>query len=202
MTRVKICGLRRECDIAYANRLLPDYIGFIFAKKSRRYLTPETAAQLKARLDGRIKAVGVFVDAPAAEIAALAQAGTIDLVQLHGHEDAAYIRALRESVSLPLIQAFRVDTPDDLRRAEASAADYILLDNGAGGTGERFDWSLLQEMRRPFFLAGGLDADNAAEAIAQTHPFAVDVSSGVETDGVKDFEKMKAFVQAVQHSQT
>jgi phosphoribosylanthranilate isomerase len=202
MTRVKICGLRRECDIAYANRLLPDYIGFIFAKKSRRYLTPETAAQLKARLDGRIKAVGVFVDAPAAEIAALAQAGTIDLVQLHGHEDAAYIRALRESVSLPLIQAFRVDTPDDLRRAEASAADYILLDNGAGGTGERFDWSLLQEMRRPFFLAGGLDADNAAEAIAQTHPFAVDVSSGVETDGVKDFEKMKAFVQAVQRSKT
>jgi phosphoribosylanthranilate isomerase len=202
MTRVKICGLRRECDIAYANRLLPDYIGFIFAKKSRRYLTPETAAQLKARLDGRIKAVGVFVDAPAEEIAALAQAGTIDLVQLHGHEDAAYIRALRESVSLPLIQAFRVDTPDDLRRAEASAADYILLDNGAGGTGERFDWSLLQEMRRPFFLAGGLDADNAAEAIAQTHPFAVDVSSGVETDGVKDFEKMKAFVQAVQRSKT
>ncbi len=202
MTRVKICGLRRECDIAYANRLLPDYIGFIFAKKSRRYLTPETAAQLKARLDGRIKAVGVFVDAPAEEIAALAQAGTIDLVQLHGHEDAAYIRALRESVSLPLIQAFRVDTPDDLRRAEASATDYILLDNGAGGTGERFDWSLLQEMRRPFFLAGGLDADNAPEAIAQTHPFAVDVSSGVETDGVKDFEKMKAFVQVVQHSKT
>ena len=196
MTKIKLCGMRRAEDIAAANELEPDYIGFVFAKKSRRCVDFETAAALKRLLSPVIRAVGVFVDEDAEEAAKLLNEGVIDLAQLHGHEDDRYIARLRQLTDRPLIQAFRVFSPEDVRRAEESPADLILLDAGAGG-GTVFDWRLLHTMRRPFFLAGGLDPENVSRAVDQIRPYGVDVSSGIETDGVKDPVKMRAFVAAV-----
>lgn len=196
MTKIKLCGLSRPCDIDAVNALLPDYIGFVFAKKSRRYVAPEKAKALREALNPAIKAVGVFVREEPEVVAGLLNSGVIGLAQLHGGEDEAYIARLRALTDRPLIQAFRVEAPADLDRARASSADYILLDNGAGGTGAAFDWSLLAGFDRPYFLAGGLGPGNVAEAVAALRPFAVDVSSGIETDGYKDISKMKAFVMA------
>ena len=140
--------------------------------------------------------MGVFVDEPPENIAKIVKRGIIDLVQLHGSEDEAYLRRLRELTAAPLIQAFRIRSGKDLPAAERSTADYVLLDAGAGD-GKVFDWSLLENFRRPYFLAGGLDPENAGPAVRTLHPFTVDVSSGIETGGVKDPEKMKAFVSAV-----
>ena len=197
MTKIKMCGLSRLCDIEWANALMPDYIGFVFAKKSRRYVAPMIAHSLREKLDRSIRAVGVFVNEAPEDVAALLNDGIIDIAQLHGSEDADYIKALRALTDRPLIQAFRVENSAGLERAQASAADYILLDNGAGGTGTSFDWALLKDFDRPFFLAGGLEPGNVARAIRALHPFAVDVSSGIETDGAKDYMKMTAFVNAV-----
>ena len=197
MTRIKLCGLSRPCDIEAANALRPEYIGFVFASKSRRCVSPETAEALRKMLDPAIRAVGVFVREDPERIAGLLERGIIDLAQLHGNEDEKYIARLRALTGKPLIRAFRVDSPADLADARESTADFILLDNGAGGTGESFDWSLLQGFGRPYFLAGGLNPENAAAAVETLRPFAVDVSSGIETDGVKDGKKMKAFVDAV-----
>ena len=197
MTKIKLCGLSRPCDIEWANALMPDYIGFVFARKSRRYVMPETAKELRGKLGPAIQAVGVFVNESPEVVAVLLNDGIIDLAQLHGGEDEAYITALRRLTDRPLIQAFRVESRADLDRARRSSADHILLDNGAGGTGTAFDWALLKEFDRPYFLAGGLSPENVAQAVKAVHPFAVDVSSGIETDGVKDYKKMTAFVSAV-----
>jgi len=197
MTRIKLCGLTRPCDIDWANDLQPDYIGLVFAQKSKRYVSPERAKALRERLDPNIRAVGVFVNEAPETVAALLNDGIIDVAQLHGGEDADYIKTLRKLTDKPLIKAFRIDSAADLDRARLSTADHILLDNGAGGTGTAFDWSVLKDFDRPFFLAGGLGPDNVARAIKAVHPFAVDVSSGIETDGVKDYKKMTAFVSAV-----
>ena len=196
MTKIKLCGLSRACDIEEANRLQPDYIGFVFAKKSSRFVTPEQAGELKKQLRPEIRAVGVFVNETPEAVAALLNSGVIDLAQLHGSEDAEYIRRLRDLTESPLIQAFRIRSKEDLSRAEASAADEILLDAGAG-TGTVFDWSLLRNMERRYFLAGGLNPENVREAIRDLHPYGVDVSSGIETDALKDRTKMAAFVAAV-----
>ena len=197
-TKIKLCGLSRDCDMEAVNVLKPDYIGFIFAPKSRRYVSPERAAKLKRALDPGIRTVGVFVNEDPDRIAALVESGTIDLVQLHGAEDAKYIRMLRKKVgAVPVIQAFRIDGADDIRRAENSPADLVLLDSGTGGTGTVFDWDLAARLERPCFLAGGLDPENVAAAVARLRPYAVDVSSGIETGGYKDREKMAAFVSAV-----
>lgn len=201
-TKIKICGLTRAQDIRTANALQLDYIGFVFAPKSKRFVPPEQAKQLRQQLAPGIQAVGVFVNAPPEQIAALLADGTIDIAQLHGQEDAAYLARLRSLTSAPLWQAFRVETTADISRANASPADLVLLDHGAGGTGESFDWNLLHGMARPFVLAGGLTPQNAAEAIAKAHPYAVDTSSGCETDGVKDPAKMLAFVNAVRNTKT
>ena len=196
MTRVKMCGMRRAEDIEAANRLMPEYIGFVFAPASRRYIAPEEAAALRQRLRPGIRAVGVFVDAKESAAARLLAEGVIDIAQLHGSEDGEYISRLRAVSGKPVIRAFRVKGEADLRAAEASAADMILLDAGAGD-GKTFDWSLLSSVSRPYFLAGGLTPENAAEAVKRFHPFAVDVSSGIETDGFKDYTKMRAFMRAV-----
>ena len=156
MTRIKLCGLTRPCDIRAANGLKPEYIGFVFALKSRRYVSPEKARELRAMLDAPIRAVGVFVNETPEKVAGLLNGGVIDLAQLHGGEDETYIARLRALTDKPLIQAFRVDTAADLERARDSAADHILLDHGPGGTGTAFDWSLLRGFDRPFFLAGAL----------------------------------------------
>lgn len=194
--KIKLCGLTRPCDIEAVNELQPDYIGFVFAKKSRRYVSPEKAEELKAMLAPGIQAVGVFVNEEPEQIVSLLEAGIIDVAQLHGQEDEREIRRLRELTDHPLIQAFRMDTEQDVERANASTADYVLLDSGAGGTGTVFDWDLLQAIRRPYFLAGGLDTENLGTVKAKLNPYGIDVSSGIETDGYKDKEKMTAFVAA------
>lgn len=197
MTKIKLCGLTRPEDIAAANALQPEYIGFVFVPKSRRYVSREMAAELKAQLSPGIQAVGVFVNEAPESVANLLNAGIIDIAQLHGQEDAAYIARLRGLTERPLWQAFRVTDAASLAKAEKSPADFVLLDSGAGGTGTTFDWTLLEKFDRPYFLAGGLGPDNAADAVRQLHPYAVDVSSGIETAGKKDPAKMAAFVAAV-----
>lgn len=197
MTKIKLCGLSRPCEIEAANKLQPDYIGFVFAPKSTRYVSPDKAFELKKLLHPSIKAVGVFVREKPETVASLLENGVIDVAQLHGGESEDYIRMLRSLTCKPLIRAFRVDTKGDIEAANISGADYVLLDSGQGGTGTVFDWELLAEMKRPYFLAGGLDAGNVRGAVASLHPYAVDVSSSIETDGQKDIDKMTAFVHAV-----
>ena len=196
MTKIKFCGLSQLQDIEAANILQPDYIGFVFAGKSRRYVSPEQAAALKSILRPDIMAVGVFVDAQIEEITQLAERGIIDVIQLHGSEDESYMQRLRLLTDKPIIKAFIINNAQDIQRAEGSSADYILLDGGKGN-GRVFDWNLLKQIKRPYFLAGGLTIENAAAAVAGLHPFAVDVSSGIESSGRKDKEKMAAFAAAV-----
>lgn len=199
MTRIKLCGLTRPCDIETANTLIPEYIGFVFYKNSRRYVSGSQAKALKKMLHPNIMAVGVFVDEDIETIGALLEEGIIEAVQLHGREDEAYMERLRKITDKPLIKAFRIDGEGDIARADACTADYVLLDSGSGGTGRSFDRRLLSQMNRPYFLAGGLDAKTVQEAVDRWHPYAVDVSSGIETDGYKDAAKMQAFVEAVRN---
>ena len=196
MTKIKFCGLTGDCDIDAANELRPEYIGFVFAPKSKRYVAPERAAELKRQLAAGIKAVGVFVNDDLYHVAELLNRGIIDIAQLHGSEDEEYIGHLRQLTGKPIIRAFRIKTAEDITAAERCTADHVLLDSGAG-TGEVFDWKLIKNMKRPYFLAGGLSPDNVENAVEQLSPYAVDVSSGIETDGVKDKAKMAAFAAAV-----
>ena len=196
MTTIKFCGLTGDCDIDAANELRPEYVGFVFAPKSKRYVMPERAAELKSRLEAGIKAVGVFVNDDLYYVAELLNRGVIDIAQLHGSEDEEYIGQLRQLTGKPVIRAFRIKTAEDIAEAEKCTADHVLLDSGAG-TGEVFDWKLIKNMKRPYFLAGGLSPDNVENAVEQLTPYAVDVSSGIETDGVKDKVKMAAFAAAV-----
>lgn len=184
------------------NRAQPDYAGFVFAP-GRRQVTAEQAENLRRQLDPAIAVVGVFVKAPVEEPAALANRGTIQLIQLHGEEDEAYVKALRERTQAPIIRVIRVRGPESLRDLERYDCDYFLLDTYSGsqfgGMGKTFDHSLIRQARfpRPFFLAGGLDPANVAAAIAESSPFGVDTSSGIETAGIKDENKIRAFVSAV-----
>ncbi len=203
-TKIKLCGMRRPEDILAVNQAKPDYIGFICSRRFWRHISLEEAAVLKEMLDPGIRAVGVFVDEPYEEIAGWLKKGVIDLVQLHGEEDEYYIRQLRkvmlfQETLVPVIQAFRVKTEKDLLRAGHSIADYILLDSGAG-SGVTFDWSLLDSMDRPYFLAGGLGPDNVAEAIRRFHPYAVDMSSSLETERKKDPEKIRSAVREARNA--
>lgn len=197
MTKIKICGLSRLEDIETVNEAKPDYIGFVFAK-SRRQVDRETAKILKAALAPEIKAVGVFVNHHLDEITALAREGIIDLIQLHGDEDEAMIATLKKSVSLPIIKAMRIRDAHDVRK---TAADYRLFDTydagQYGGSGACFNWKLIADVKEDFFLAGGLNCDNIAEAINRVNPFCVDISSGVEIDGKKDREKILKIVEKI-----
>ena len=201
-TKIKICGLSRPEDIEAANRIRPEFIGFVFWKKSKRYVDPDTASALRLILDPHIKAVGVFVDAPIEEVSDLLNRGIIDIAQLHGHEDEDYIDSLREMTDKPVMKAFQLkgeseeETRLTLLQAKYSSADYVLIDSGMG-SGKTFDWDLLKDFDREYFLAGGLDAENVADAIRKTGCYAVDVSSNVETDGRKDEKKIQGFVDAV-----
>ena len=196
MTQIKLCGLRRPEDIEAANRLKPEYIGFVFARKSKRYVDPKTALSLKKSLSPSINAVGVFVNEELSVVADLLNRGIIDVAQLHGSESEEYITELKKATGKPVIRAFKVANPEDVAVAVESSADHILLDAGAGD-GVTFDWSIVKNVERPYFLAGGLNPLNVAEAVEAVHPFAVDVSSGIETDGFKDIDKMAAFMKAV-----
>ncbi len=205
MTKIKMCGLFRDEDIDAANKVKPDYIGFVFYKKSHRYVDLSTAERFKSRLDGSIKAVGVFVDEDIFFIKELVDKKIIDLIQLHGNEDESYISNLRQMLGksdVPIIKALVIRTQDDIHKLSGffsssdsgndTGVDFLLLDSGMG-SGSSFDWNLIHELQKPMFLAGGLNEQNVAEAIDKVHPYAVDVSSGIETDRVKDIDKMKNF---------
>jgi len=196
MTKIKMCGLSRVCDIEYANEVLPEYIGFVFAEKSRRYVSSEKALGLRQKLDRNIIPVGVFVNAQPESIAELVKNKIIDVVQLHGTEDNQYIENLRKLVNVPIIQAFRIEKPEDVQKAQNSPADYVLLDSG-GGSGKTFDHSLLKNINRSYFLAGGLTSENVRDIVNKFQPYAVDASSSLETNGFKDLNKMRAFADAL-----
>lgn len=197
--KIKLCGMFRDCDIDYANEAMPDYIGFILGfPKSHRNIDMGTARQLRSQLSPEIKAVGVFVNSPESTCAECANRGIIDVIQLHGSEDAEFIRRLRELTDAPIIKAARIRTPEDIREVQRLGADFVLLDNGTG-TGEMFDHSLLDgaEIRQPFFLAGGLTPENLRQAAESARPYCVDLSSGVETEKLKDREKMLEAVRII-----
>ena len=195
MTKIKMCGLRRREDIEYANRLLPDYIVYVFAKSSKRYIVPEKAAELTGLLDERIVPVGVFVDSGFDEIYSIVSAGAVRAVQLHGNENEELIRRLQRE-GITVIRAFKVKSNEDIEKANSSCADFVLLDSGSG-SGEVFDWSIIGGIKRDFFLAGGITPENAGKAIKTLNPYGLDASSCLETEGFKDFDKMAAFAEAV-----
>lgn len=193
--KIKICGLSRECDIDFVNEACPDYIGFVFAK-SRRKVSAEQAQLLKMRLDKKIISVGVFVNQEIDFITELVNKGIIDMVQLHGSEDNDYIHRLKEKAVCKIIKALNPENNPDYD------VDYLLFDNGTGGTGKAFDWHQIKEAYgKPFFLAGGLNIDNIDQAIKIVDPYAVDISSGVETDGYKDKDKIIEIVRRIRNEQ-
>lgn len=193
MTKIKICGLSRPEDIDFVNEAGPDYIGFVFAK-SRRQVGEELAKELKHRLKPKIKAVGVFVNEEPDKIIRLCRNNIIDMIQLHGEEDEVYLDFLRKHVSNPVIKAARIRTRQDINETERINSEYLLFDTFMegqyGGSGASFDWSIISEVNKPYFLAGGIHSGNVIEAVTLLHPYAVDVSSGVETDGYKDKDKI------------
>ncbi|MDR3288578.1 MAG: phosphoribosylanthranilate isomerase [Peptococcaceae bacterium] len=193
MARIKICGLFRARDIDFANEAEPDYVGFVFAP-SRRQITAAAAAGFREKLKSGVVPVGVFVNAAIQEIVSLFQNGVIEIAQLHGEEDAVYIEALKQRCSVPVIKAVRVETVQSAPRAEQLPADYLLLDNGAGGSGQTFNWDLIGKVETPYFMAGGIHARNIDGALS-LNPYAIDVSSGAETQGMKDLDKMIALVR-------
>lgn len=232
MTKIKLCGLTRDQDIEIANKLKPEYIGFVFWDRSSRNVSAMQAARLKGKLAPEIKAVGVFVNAPAEQVISLHNVGIIDVAQLHGNENEDYIKKLHDA-GLTVIKAFKMKksgekgheesksgkkeifNKEEIREAlettkkleynsvdnvisEAikSSADYIMFDPGKG-EGATFNWQLIKDVEREFFLAGGLTPENVENAVETVHPFAVDVSSGIETDGHKDEAKMTKFVENV-----
>ncbi len=212
---VKLCGMHTAADVAAVNEAAPGFAGFVVeVPGKRRSVTEEQLRELTAELSPAVRAVGVFVDAPVKTVHRLLADGTISAAQLHGDEDNSYIAELRQLLegngkpqakadpaSARIIQAFRVHAAADLARAAESDADLVLLDSGAG-SGRPFDWSLLQGFPRPFLMAGGLGPDNIAQAAAEARAAAgknfvgVDMSSGIETNGVKDPTKMNAAVAA------
>jgi phosphoribosylanthranilate isomerase len=193
--RIKICGLKRPEDIEYANILKPDYIGFVFAGTKRK-ISAETAKALRAELDEGISTVGVFVNEPVKNVVYMLENGIIDIAQLHGDETEEDIQYIKAVTAKPVIKAVRVRDRYDVEAWLDSSADYLLFDSGAG-SGEVFDWELLSDTDRDFFLAGGLAPENIRAAAETLKPFALDISSGVETDGVKDYAKMKTVIEAV-----
>ena len=196
MTAVKLCGMQSRRDILMANGLCPQYVGFVFAPRSRRYVMVHEAEEMKLLLRPRVRTVGVFVDEDPEVIIHLLSRGVIDVVQLHGKEDDQTVLYLKRRTGRTIFQAFRIETEADVRMARGSHADMVLLDAGAGN-GKVFDWSLLDHMDRPYFLAGGLTPENVGSAIRRLHPYGVDVSSGIERYGVKDPGRMTAFMTAV-----
>lgn len=202
-TKIKICGLKRPEDIQMVNRLKPDFSGFVFAG-SKRKVDKEQARKLREALDPDIPAVGVFVNETIQNVTELCREKIIQIVQLHGDEDAYYIEEIRKNLpDIPLIKAVRVQSKEQILEAEKLDVDYLLLDTYVkgqyGGSGTGFDKALIPKLTKPYFLAGGLDAENVNENISRYNPFAVDVSSAVETDGVKDETEIEEFIERVRN---
>lgn len=197
-TELKICGLKRLEDIVAVNRHGADYAGFVFFEKSKRYVDPYKANELISLLRADIKPVGVFMDEPLDNVVRIARISGVELVQLHGHESEEYVEYVKRTLDRPVIKAYKASEEGALEKAANSAADYVMIDSGAG-SGKKFDWSILKDFKRDYFLAGGLDPESVGEAIRMLEPFAVDVSSGVETDGIKDEKKIAEFIKAVRY---
>lgn len=198
MVKIKICGIRRLEDISMVNKYKPDYIGFVFAD-SKRQVSHDLAAKLKSNLDSDIISVGVFVDANSEEIIELFNEGVIEIAQLHGDESEEYINALKEKTNneLKIIKAIEMSEDKDLLDYDNLDIDYLLLDSGKG-SGKTFDWRLIRnDLKKEFFLAGGLNSTNIKEAIEQFNPYAIDLSSSLETDGFKDENKIKEIMEAI-----
>lgn len=201
MVKVKICGIKTLQDVEIINRQKSDFTGFVFYPLSKRYVSLITARSLKAKLNKKIKSIGVFVNAPPEEIAAAAELGIINMVQLHGDETNAYIAELRKICTLPIIKAVRVREEADIKKAAFYNCEYFLFDTYStasyGGTGRQFDTQLLKgvKINKPYFLAGGLNAGNVRSSLKGLKPYAVDVSGGVETGGSKDETKIKNFIK-------
>ena len=211
MVKIKICGMRRSEDIEMANRYKPDYIGFVFADSPRK-VSYEQAKELSELLSDAIVPVGVFVNEHMKLIVDLFKDGIIEMAQLHGDEDEKYIRNLKDKSieetgkQIPVINAIEIkegaDYDDELLKWRDSASDYFILDSGKG-SGKTFDWSLIDKESEFFensiFLAGGLNSENLALAIEEFNPFAVDLSSSVETDGFKDEKKIKKIIEIMEN---
>ncbi|MDR2267367.1 MAG: phosphoribosylanthranilate isomerase [Christensenellaceae bacterium] len=199
-TKIKICGLTRPEDVEAVNKVLPDYVGFVFASESSRYCTNEQASILSAMLHSQIIPVGVFVNADINDIITLFDQSIIRMAQLHGRESDEYIRCLK--IARPLLPIIRMIPGDtNLDNISCDSVDYFLFDSDRGGSGKTFDWSKIKKMERPFFLAGGIKLDNALLAL-RLQPFAIDVSSGVETNGYKDAQKIKELVSIIRNSES
>lgn len=200
MAKIKICGIKRQEDIDFINAAIPDYVGFVFAK-SKREVTPDAADAMKKRLSPNIKAVGVFVDAEIGFISGICKKNIIDVIQLHGTETPDYIRTIKTVTGKPVIKAFSIKNNEEIGKAENSPADFILFDTyspeAAGGTGRTFDWNMVKNVQRSFFLAGGLNILNIEAAFRELNPFCFDVSGGVETDGFKDKNKITDIIKLV-----
>lgn len=193
--KVKFCGLTRIEDIQYVNELMPDYIGFVFAN-SKRQVNEEQARELKRKLNPYINIVGVFVNEDSNKIIELLDKGIIDIAQLHGNESEEEIKNIKKKSGKKVIKAIKVKSSEDIKKWKNTIADHLLLDNGQG-TGKTFDWSNVKEVNSNFFLAGGLTVDNVEEAIIKISPMAIDISSGIESNGVKDYIKMKKVIEIV-----
>lgn len=201
--KIKICGLFREEDINYANELKPDYIGFVFAE-SKRKIGVEKAYNLKNKLDKEIKSVGVFVNDNLDFILNLIREKIIDIIQLHGNEDNNFLDNLKTKTNVKIIKFIPVENADSILNSLNIFSDFILLDNLKGGVGKTFNWNYLKEafesnkkiievFNKKYFLAGGLNKENINEAL-KFNPYCVDLSGGLETNGIKDFEKMKYII--------
>ncbi len=195
--RIKICGISRDTDTEYINTSLPDYAGFIINyPKSRRNITPQRAKELREQIDAKIKTVGVFVDNDLNEVAKIANSGAIDVIQLHGHESEDYITRLRQETNAEIWKSFIVKTHADILAAKITKADRILLDGGLG-YGVSFDHSLIKNLGKEYILAGGINAKNIEIILKTLNPWAVDISSGVETNGVKDGNKISEIISII-----
>lgn len=199
-TKIKICGLRRPKDIEIVNKYKPDFAGFIIDfPKSFRSLEPDKVCNLTKGLDKEIKSVGVFVDEDIETVIGLLNDDAIDIAQLHGHESPEYIKKVQEKTGKKVIKCFMMKsdkTNEVIEKAKNSPADMILLDAGYG-SGKTFDWRLICDIGRPFFLAGGLDAENVTQAIKELNPYAVDISSSVETEKYKDEKLVRDIIEKV-----
>ena len=198
MVKIKICGLRRLEDIEIVNRYKPDYIGFVFAE-SKRKVSHDLALKMRKELSSGIVPVGVFVDADASEITGLFESGVIEIAQLHGNESEEYIMNLKENTNgnLKIINAIEMSDERDLLKYDSSKADYLLLDSGKG-SGKTFDWRLIRkDLKKDFFLAGGIDIFNVKKAIEEIDPYAIDLSSSLEIDGFKDENRIKEIMEVI-----
>lgn len=200
--KIKMCGLRRPDDIIYANECLPNYIGFVFAE-SRRKVSGREAKKLGEQLDPSIKKVGVFVNEPLRSLISISEEAGLDIIQLHGDEGEEYIKEVKHETGKELWKAVRVRMVKDIQEAQRLPADKLLLDSFSeesyGGTGKVMDFAVLDQadIRKPYFIAGGLTVENLPEILKKAEPYGIDISSGIETEGVKDSEKMLKVIQCV-----